>query len=43
MKDARVLTSGPLAETVTSEVLSDAFGIRLRVDESDGRYAARLV
>jgi len=43
MKDARVLASGPLAETVTSEVLSDAFGIRLRVDESDGRYAARLV
>ena len=33
MKDARVLTSGPLAETVTSEVLSEAFGIRLRVDE----------
>src|SRR4029077_2618072 len=25
MKDARVLTSGPLAETVTSDVLSDAF------------------
>jgi iron complex transport system ATP-binding protein len=43
MKDARVLTSGPLAETVTSETLSETFGIRLRVDESDGRYAARLV
>ena len=43
MKDAQVLTSGPLSEAVTSDVLSDAFGIRLRVDESDGRYAARLV
>ena len=27
MKDAKVLTSGPLAETVTSDVLSDAFGL----------------
>ena len=42
MKDAKVLTSGPLAETVTSDVLSDAFGLALRVDEADGRYAARL-
>src|SRR4051812_1501988 len=42
MKDARVLSSGPLAHTVTSEILSDAFGLALRVDEDDGRYAARL-
>ena len=42
MKDAKVLTSGPLSETVTSDVLSDAFGLALRVDETDGRYAARL-
>jgi iron complex transport system ATP-binding protein len=41
MKDARVLAQGPLPETVTSEVLSDAFGLGLRVEASDGRYAAR--
>ena len=41
MKDASVLASGPLAETITTDVLSDAFGLRLRVDAHDGRYAAR--
>jgi iron complex transport system ATP-binding protein len=43
LKDGRVLASGPLRETVTSEVLSDAFGLPLDVREEDGRYAARLV
>jgi iron complex transport system ATP-binding protein len=43
LKDGRVFASGPLRETVTSEVLSDAFGLPLDVREEDGRYAARLV
>jgi iron complex transport system ATP-binding protein len=43
MRDARVIAAGPLRDTLTSEVLSDAFGIALRVDHDDGRYAARLV
>ena len=38
----RVLASGPLADTITTEVLSDAFDLPLRVDAHDGRYAARL-
>ncbi len=42
LKGGRVLTQGPLAETVTSEVLSAAFELALRVDERDGRYTARL-
>jgi iron complex transport system ATP-binding protein len=42
MRDARVVAAGPLATTLTSAVLSDAFGIALRVDHDDGRYAARL-
>jgi iron complex transport system ATP-binding protein len=42
LKDARVLAAGPVRETVTSEILSHAFGLALRVDASDGRYAARL-
>ena len=42
LKDGAVRAAGPLRETVTSDVLSDAFGLRLIVEESDGRYTARL-
>jgi iron complex transport system ATP-binding protein len=42
LKDGRVLARGPIAETVTSDVLSDAFGLRLQVQGQDGRYTARL-
>jgi iron complex transport system ATP-binding protein len=38
----RVAASGPIAETVTSEVLSAAFDLPLEVDARDGRFAARL-
>jgi iron complex transport system ATP-binding protein len=38
----RVTASGPIAETVTSEVLSAAFELDLRVDARDGRFTARL-
>jgi iron complex transport system ATP-binding protein len=38
----RVAASGPIAETVTSDVLSAAFELSLRVDAQDGRFAARL-
>jgi iron complex transport system ATP-binding protein len=43
LRDGTTLTAGTLRETVTSETLSDAFGLRLRVDEAGGRYAARLI
>lgn len=43
LQDGRVLASGPIRETVTSEVLSDAFGLPLDVREQKGRYAARLI
>jgi iron complex transport system ATP-binding protein len=42
LKNSRVLASGPIAETVTSEVLSDAFGLALQVESSNGRWSARL-
>jgi iron complex transport system ATP-binding protein len=42
MKHARVLTQGPIADVVTSAVLSDAFDLRLEVVPADGRYYARL-
>jgi len=38
----RVAASGPIGETVTSDVLSAAFELPLRVDARDGRFAARL-
>ncbi len=42
LKARRTLASGPLSETVTSEILSEAFGLMLVVDEREGRYTARL-
>jgi iron complex transport system ATP-binding protein len=42
LKNGRVLANGPLDETVTSGVLSDAFGLSLRVGVDGGRYSARL-
>jgi iron complex transport system ATP-binding protein len=43
LSGGRVAASGPLRATVTSEILSIAFGIDLRVEESERRYSARLV
>jgi iron complex transport system ATP-binding protein len=42
MRDARVVASGSLAETLTSDILSDAFELPLKVEHDNGRYAARL-
>jgi iron complex transport system ATP-binding protein len=39
--DGRVAASGRLRDTVTSDVLSNAFGVALHVEERDGRYSAR--
>lgn len=42
MKDGRVLAQGAIGATLTSELLSDAFGLPLEVYERAGRYGARL-
>jgi iron complex transport system ATP-binding protein len=42
LKAGKTLASGTLRDTVTSEVLTEAFDIRLAVDERQGRYTARL-
>lgn len=39
--DGAILASGPIAEVVTSDVLSAAFGLSLEVDYRDGRFTAR--
>jgi iron complex transport system ATP-binding protein len=42
LKGGRVLASGALRATVTTEVLREAFAVDLVVEERDGRYTARL-
>jgi iron complex transport system ATP-binding protein len=42
LKDGRVAASGALGETVTSSVLSDAFGLPLQIQAREGRFTARL-
>lgn len=41
--DGKVVSAGPLAESLSSEVLSDAFGMNIELSELNGRYAARAV
>ena len=41
--DGRVTASGPLSEALTSENLTETFGLPIEVTEIDGRYAARAV
>jgi len=42
LKGGRTLANGLLRETVTSEILSDAYELTLAVEARDGRYTARL-
>src|SRR4051812_9900346 len=42
LKRGRTLASGKLRSIVTTEILSDAFGVELIVEERDSRYTARL-
>jgi iron complex transport system ATP-binding protein len=42
LKRGRALAMGALNETVTSEVLSEAFELNLTVAEREGRFSARL-
>ena len=37
----RILAAGPIAQTLTAEVLSAAFGLPIAVTEQSGRYFAR--
>ncbi|HYD10733.1 MAG TPA: ATP-binding cassette domain-containing protein, partial [Acidimicrobiales bacterium] len=40
LKDGQVAARGPIEETLTADVLSDVFGLRLRVRYEDGRWSA---
>jgi iron complex transport system ATP-binding protein len=38
----QLVASGPIADVVTDEVLSSAYGVPLRVASEDGRWTARM-
>lgn len=42
LRGGKVLASGPVGETVTSGVLSEAFGMRIIVERVNGRFWARM-
>jgi len=41
LRAGEVVATGPLGDTLTSEALSDCFGLGLRLREEDGRYTCR--
>jgi iron complex transport system ATP-binding protein len=43
LAQGRVVRSGPLAEALSSETLTETFGLPIELTETDGRYAARAV
>ncbi|KAA9110829.1 ABC transporter ATP-binding protein [Microbacterium rhizomatis] len=40
LRDGAAVSAGPIAEALTSETLSRAFGLSIELSEHDGRYAA---
>jgi iron complex transport system ATP-binding protein len=42
LRQGETIASGPIVETLTDAVLTDCFGVALRVEHSDGRFTARL-
>ena len=41
LRDGTAVAQGPLADTITDELLSETFGTRLRVSGVEGRFSAR--
>jgi iron complex transport system ATP-binding protein len=41
--EGRIAAQGPLSDVLTAPALSSLFGVRLDLDHSGGRYAARAV
>lgn len=41
LKDGAIRAAGPIDEVVTSELLSDTFGLELELRHEDGRYTAK--
>ncbi|MCR2826547.1 ABC transporter ATP-binding protein [Microbacterium sp. zg.Y909] len=43
LREGRVVAAGPIAETLTAENLTEAFGLQIALHEEAGRYSARAV
>ena len=43
LQNGRIFAAGPIAETITSEKISEAFGLSIGVDFVDNRYRARAL
>lgn len=43
LRDGGVVAAGPIGEVVNDQVLSDAFGLKLRLRLEDGRYSCQAV
>ncbi|MBB2976747.1 iron complex transport system ATP-binding protein [Microbacterium endophyticum] len=41
MRDGRIVASGPLEQTLTSDSLTETFGMNISLSSENGRYAAR--
>jgi iron complex transport system ATP-binding protein len=41
IRDGAVVAAGPIAETLTAELMSDCFGLPLTVERREGRFSAR--
>lgn len=41
IRDGRIVAAGPIAETLTADALTEAFGMSIALSAEDGRYAAR--
>lgn len=41
LADGRAVAAGPIAETLTAEALTEAFGVPITLTEAEGRFAAR--
>jgi iron complex transport system ATP-binding protein len=43
LRDGQAVASGPVADTLTADNLTETFGMPILLTEADGRYAARAV
>lgn len=41
IRDGGIVTAGPIAETLTADALTEAFGMPIALSAEDGRYSAR--
>ena len=43
LSGGKVVSAGPLAEALTADTLTEAFGLPIELTETDGRYSARAI